>query len=292
MNKKSIPFLILAILHSIILLITFRKKGKKTFTLLTIGIGVAYVFEYFVLNVFKMYKYYPKIFKNKWIDSVMGALLSQAVFVPITGTVLTLFKHGWKARIGAALFYGATERIFIKWKIFSNDTWSTIYTVGAMPMYFYIITKWWRGLQNGNKLIQWSSLLLCFWTNYTNILFIALARYKKYRFRFHAVRNRYWDHFIIVPLYTLLASIVGTINTFHMPTSFKWCGILFMHLIDQCLFHCKLIKPSNKGSLYKLLPIHISILLLGEIYKKLIKSEHHIHEVNTSRGWDKTKTRL
>ncbi|KAA0549930.1 hypothetical protein FZW96_00850 [Bacillus sp. BGMRC 2118] len=283
MKKNSIPFLVLAIIHGIILIITLRKKGKSTYTLLTIGIGAAYVFEYFVLNVFKMYKYYPKVFKNKWIDSVFGAVLSQAVFVPIAATVLTLFNQGWRARILVSLVYGAIERIFIKLNIFSNDKWSTWYTVGAMPVYFYVINKWWRGLQHGNKIIHWFSLMLCIWISYTNVFFVALAGFRKYRFRVRLVRDRYWDHFIVLPLYTLLAGIVGTVNTIHLPKAFKWCGVLFMHLIDQTLYHCKIIKPTSRISLYLLIPIHSVILLFGEYYRKLMKNEHHQSKEITSK---------
>lgn len=274
MNKKSIPFLILAIPHAIILLYTYKIKGKKTFGLLTIGIGTAYVFEYFVLNVFKMYWYYPKVFKNKWIDSVFGALLSQAVFVPIAGTVLTLFKLGWKSRIIASLFYGIIERVFIKCRIFENHTWKTIYTVTSMPLYFCVIHKWWEGIKKGNSLYIWVSILFCYWINYTNILYFSLALLKKYRFRVKVVRDKYWDHFIIVPMYTLLGGIIGTVSTIYLPKPFKMFSLLIMHLIDQVLYRYQLIKPSSKKSLYALIPIHVSMLLIGEAFKKLMHAQY------------------
>lgn len=274
MNKKSIPFLILAIPHALILLYTIIKKGKKTFGLLTIGIGAAYVFEYFVLNIFKMYRYYPKVFKNKWIDSVFGALLSQAVFVPIASTVLTSFKLGWKSRIIAAVFYGMIERLFIKWKIFEDHTWKTYFTVTAMPLYFYVIKKWWDGIKKGNNLYIWVSILFCYWINYTNVLYFSLALFNKYRFRVKIVRNKYWDHFISVPMYTLLSGILGTVSTIYVPKPFKMISVLIMHLIDQVLYRYRMIKPTSKKSLYALIPIHISMLLIGESFKKLIQSQY------------------
>lgn len=98
MKKNSLIYAILTFLHLVLVIITFVKKwDKKPWILLFSSIGQAYVFEYFVLNILKSYKYYPKVFSNKWQDTILGAIISQAFTVPIMATALALFQkngHG------------------------------------------------------------------------------------------------------------------------------------------------------------------------------------------------------
>ncbi|QOR68083.1 hypothetical protein IM538_08230 [Cytobacillus suaedae] len=269
--KNRIPFILLAIIHTLLLVFTIYRKGKKTFPLLMISIGITYVFEYVVLNVFKMYWYYPKVFRNNWIDSVFGAFMSQSLFVPIAGTLLTLFSKGWKWRIGVSFFYALVERVFIHLGVYKNRYWSTFYTVTAMPLYFYVLSKWWEGVQKGNKVYIYISVLFFYWVNYTNVLFFSLALFNKYRFRIGFIEGKYWEHFILVPIYTLISGFIGAMTTVHLRRKSKLVGMAVHHLIDRLLFGYKIIHPSNSRSLYALIPIHITMLLVGEYYYSLIR---------------------
>lgn len=269
--KNRLPFIILAIIHTILLIFTIYRKGKKTLPLLMISIGMNYVFELFVLNIFKMYWYYPKVFRNNWIDSVFGAFMSQSLFVPIAGTMLTLFNKGWKWRIGISLLYAAVERVFIQLGVYKNIKWSTVYTVTAMPVYFYILSKWWDGLQKGNKVIIQISIFFTYWVNYANVLFFSLALFNKYRFRVGYVKDRYWEHFILAPIYTLVTGGIGTFTTLYLEQKSKLVGLAVLHLIDRILFEYKIIYPANSRSLYSLIPIHITMLLIGEYYYSSIR---------------------
>ncbi|MBM7660234.1 hypothetical protein JOC85_001001 [Bacillus mesophilus] len=265
--NKSMPFIFLAIIHFLLLGVTFYKKGNKTFSLLFISIGIGYVFEYFVLNVFKMYKYNPNIFKNKWIDSVFGALLSQSVYIPISATILTMFKLGWKWRIVAASIYGVIERLFIHWGIYKNKTWSTFLTITAMPIYFYIVAKWWDDVLNGERVKIYISIFFGYWISYTNILYFCLVLFKKYRFQIGILKEKYWEHFILVPIYTCISAIIGSVNTIYSSQESKWKGLLVLHAFDRVLFKYKVIKPSTKFNLYSLIPIHLFVLFFGENIK-------------------------
>lgn len=269
--KNRLPFILLAILHTFLLIFTFYRKGKKTFPLLMISVGIAYVFEYFVLNIFKMYWYFPKFFKNNWVDSIFGAFMSQSLFVPIAGTMLTLFNKGWKWRVGVSIIYAIVERIFTLLGVYKNRKWSTAYTVTAMPFYFFILSKWWAGVRNGNKVIIYLSVFLTYWVNYTNVLYFCLALFNKYRFRIGFLRDKYWEHFILMPIYTFVSGFIGALTTLHLSRKVKLAGIAVHHIIDQILFRYKTIRPSNSRSLYSLIPIHVTMLLVGEYYYRLIR---------------------
>lgn len=267
MKNRSLPFFVLSIIHGGLLIMTFYKKKSKTFLLLNISIGIGYIFEYFVLNVFKMYKYCPNIFKNKWIDSVFGALLSQSLFIPISATLLI---KGW-GRVVVSLLYGGVERCFIKWGIFENYTWSTTLTVTTMPFFFNQVRKWWESLLQGNSIKENISLFFCYWVNYTNILYFCLALLNKYRFRIGFVKDQYWEHFMIVPVYTAFCGLVGSISTIYLGKPFKVFGIILLHSLDRLLFSSRIIKPSSHQDLYLLLPLHVSMFFLGEYFHSLMK---------------------
>jgi hypothetical protein len=271
MNKKNIPFFILGIISFLILTVTFFQRRQKTLLLLLSSIGIAYVFEYFVLNIFKMYRYFPNVFKNKWIDSVFGALLSQSVFVPIVATYLALNNRGWKWRIGASLLFGIIERLFIKLRLFKNKTWKTSYTIISLPFYFFVVKKWWEGLQiQQTKIITILSVFFCYWVNYTNVYFFLLAFSKKFFFRIGFLRDKYQEHFILLPMYTFYQAIMGALNTLYFQNQTKLFNLLWLHLSDQLLFRLKIIR-SKKSDLYMSIPIHLFIHGFGEYYHYLIK---------------------
>ncbi|MFE8699938.1 hypothetical protein ACFYKX_04795 [Cytobacillus sp. FJAT-54145] len=274
MKKKTVPFIILAIFHAILFSYTFNKNRQNTLAILFTSIGIAYVFEYFVLNIFKMYTYYPRVYKNRWIDSVFGALLSQSLFVPIVGTSLVIFNLGWRWRIGVSLFYGLVERLFIRWQIFRNNGWKTGLTVTSMPFYFYIVDKWWREIENGNETKKNVLLFFFYWINYTNALYFSLALLHKYFFRIGFLKDRYWEHFILVPIYTLITAVIATMSTL-VNEKIKPFGLLILHLFDQLLFKLKIIQPSRKEYLYMLIPVHIFNLWLGKLYFRLLKKIHN-----------------
>jgi hypothetical protein len=263
-KSKSFPFIILFFIHLFLLGLTFYKKGKKTSSSLVISIGIAYVFEYFVLNLFRMYRYYPKVFKKDWIDSVFGALLSQSVYVPIAATMLSLFNLGWKWRMGISFIYGVIERLFIHWGIYRNKTWNTFLTITTLPIYFYIVARWWNDMQRGNRIKEFFSIFFCYWINYTNIFYFCLALIKQYRFRIGFLKDKYQEHFILVPIYTAISGMIGTLNTIYVRKKSKWKGLLVLHIFDRILFKYKVIHPSKTINLYSLIPIHLCVLFIGE----------------------------
>ncbi|WP_157950893.1 hypothetical protein [Peribacillus acanthi] len=235
------------------------------------GIGLGYIFEYFVLDIWRMYCYYPKVFKNKVVDSFFGGMLSQAVFIPIMATFLVAFKLGWKWRIGAGLFYGLIERIFLRWGLFKNRTWNTLFTITALPIYFWLIEKWWDAMEGKRKdLLSKFTLFFIYWVNYCNIYFFLVASFKKLILRAGFAKDKYSDTFIVAPLYTFYLSIIGTLTSLCQHKSSKILGFLTIHLSDQLLYKSRIIQPKN-WSVFAFLPIHFVQLAIGEYSYKHIR---------------------
>ncbi|MFZ3590248.1 hypothetical protein ACOI1C_13520 [Bacillus sp. DJP31] len=271
MKKKTIPFVILTLLHLILLGYTlFYKKKQNVWILLLSSISIAFVFEYFVLNVFKMYMYYPKVFKNKWQDSVFGGILSQAVFVPIKATFLASFQYGWRGRIIAGIAFSLVERLFIFLGVFKNITWRTTYTLTLIPMYFWIVQKWWNGLQRNVDGIKKGTLFFCYWTIYTNTYFILTTVFKKFLFQTGFVRNKYRDDYLTGPIYTFLLSMIGTISTLFMKGKWKILGVVIMHICDQAILKLGILRMKN-WNVYAFLPLHLLMLLVGEHSQSMIQ---------------------
>ncbi|MEK5520482.1 hypothetical protein [Heyndrickxia sp. FSL W8-0423] len=266
MKKNKIPYLILMIVHLGLFVVTIiKKKDKKPLLLYYSGIGMAYVFEYVVLNIFRGYRYYPKVLKRNRLDSVFGAIVSQALIVLVSAIFITFFQLGWGWKIFFTLLYSGIEQLFIHLKVFKNRWWKTIYTLISLPFYFWLVSKWSIYLdQKPKKWIGYLTLFFTFWVNYLNINFVLVAFLKRIIFKKGWSLRKYYVNFIIAPTYGFIQSIIGVIVTLKNK---KLIGLGLLHLVDQLFYRLKLIKM-KKWSVYCFLPIHIVLLLVGSIFKQ------------------------
>lgn len=256
LNKRSIPFIILFVIHVGIFAYTIYHKGsKKTLRLFISNIGMAYVFEYFVLNIFQAYKYSPYIIKNRFLDNVFGAIMSQAIYVPISATFLTLFKLNWKWKLFFTVYLVMIERLFLLLNIYKNKWWKTLFTALLIPTYFYI-SDYWQHASN-KKIIKNINIYLTFVVIQVNALYIY-AVFGLLRFRFK--KSDWWEHFIIAPLYCLFMAGIYIFNS--KNKSFRrWltCSSVIIAM-DFLLLRFKIMK-TNWIALF--LPMHIFFDLIG-----------------------------
>lgn len=152
-KKNSIPFLLLAVVH-VLLFVIFAKRSrqKNIWILLLSNIGMAYLFEYPVLNLFKAYAYKPYILKKRAHDQILGAIFSQALYVPITATLLTLYEKNRYWKLGSTLVYYGVERYFLHLEIYKAYWWKPYYTVFFMNIYFYISDWFHKALKREKRM--------------------------------------------------------------------------------------------------------------------------------------------
>lgn len=207
LKRNSFPFLILFFLHSLLLAFSFykSKERKKLFSLLMSNIGFAYLFEYFVLNIFGAYSYKPKVLKNSYHDNIFGAILSQAIFVPFTAVFLTSLNTGWLGKVFGGLYFTLVEIIFLRLKVYKHHWWKTIYTFLLIPIYFKFSDLWKRNLDQNKGFVQFISLFLMNLVTEANILFL-FAGIRKLRFGIGNYHSWY-EHFILVPFYAISVSL-------------------------------------------------------------------------------------
>jgi hypothetical protein len=269
-NKNSIPFLLLAILHvAMIMVLLKHKKQKDVWILLLSNIGFAYLFEYPTLNLFHGYRYKPKIIKRKIFDSVLGAIFSQAFYVPIAATFLTLLKKNWKWKINFSIFYFCIELLFLKLNIYKVNWWKPVFTPVLLNVYFYISDGFKKALSANKKWAMVTAHYLAIEVIWVTIMFIsALNRYIRFGSGFFRTWN---EHFKIVPLYSLILSSIATLTS-AKDKMYHWLLLPLSHIIiDAVLVKVGILKIKIKHlpitcSRYLLMPF-ISRLIYNTVYK-------------------------
>ncbi|MEH7416273.1 hypothetical protein V7266_13390 [Neobacillus drentensis] len=276
-SKNGIPFLILFIIHTFLIGLAFykNKKKKNTFTFLGSIMGFAYLLEFFVLNLFKGYKYKPNVLKNKSLDNIFGAFLSQSIFVPFTAVYLTITKAGWGTKFLGGIYFTLVELIFLRLGVYKHNWWRTVYTFILIPIYFVLSDWWYYGFTKKNVIVRHISFFLIIMVTETN-LFLILAILRKFRFgwgRFHA----WTEHFIITPLYSISFSIF-TYFTFKNQND-GWVKLKVL-LFDACLYQIfvktKVLKTKIK--LINYLLIKGVMVMVYAMYRKWVLGEIEVNQ--------------
>ncbi|WP_421384837.1 hypothetical protein ACOJQI_08720 [Bacillus salacetis] len=269
-NKNSLPFIILTIIHIGLLLFTLlKRRERRTITLLLSNISFAYIFEYFVFNLFRSYQYNPKILKKRQLDNALGALLSQAIYVPIAATFLTVFELGWFWKLLFTLYFHIIEKFFLKIDNYRLHWWKTIYTVLLLPVYFRISDFWEENLRLKKKPFLWLSTYLSVGV-VTKTLAFVLDIFKKQKIgvgRFHS----WHEHFLISPLYMLIFSGAALLPAIKNNTFVKASVFLLMMFISILLSRIHIINNRLnfvQVTLQNIFMIYLSPLMKSFIFEK------------------------
>ncbi|MGM0844682.1 MAG: hypothetical protein ACQEUT_06865 [Bacillota bacterium] len=240
-NKNSLPFIVLLVAHLTLFLFTFYKKhDKKTITLLLSNVAFAYIFEYFVFNVFQSYRYNPKILKKRQLDNALGAMLSQAIYIPITGTFFSVFKLGITWKILAVVYFHFIELYFLKVNNYKLNWWKPVYTTLLLPIYFAWSDFWNEKIIENNKKFLWISTYLSLGVITKTIGFI-LDIYKQGKIGIGQLHT--WrEHFLISPLYMFVFSGVALLPAIRNRSSINLLAITIMLILNCSLSHQKIIN--------------------------------------------------
>lgn len=263
------PFIFLLLIHSVLLAFSFYRSNdrKRLFVLLFSNIGMAYLFEYIVLNVFRGYQYKAFFIKNKELNNILGAIFSQAIFVPFTALFITSMHWGWKAKCLFTLYFAAVETLFLRIGIYKQNWWRTIYTSIFLPIFFTLSDKWYEHLKRRTPFVMFTSLFLISMATNVNMLFI-LAVNRKFKFGygwFHSWR----EHFLLAPLYSIVVSLVSNFLLIYKHSISKVGNFIFRIALDTILVKRHLIKFKYKKFTSHLL-YHAFMIFMGGIYKRMV----------------------
>lgn len=263
-NRNSFPFIILFLIHTFLLGLTFykNKNRKNIFVLLVSNMGFAYLLEYIVLNLFKAYTYKPKVLKNHFLDNIFGAVLSQAIFIPFSAVFLTISKLGWSAKIIGSIYFSLIEHLFLRLRIYQHSWWKTGYTLILLPFYFRLSDSWYNYIVKNNSIVRFVSFFLMVMVTETN-LFLCLAIFRKFRFglgRYHSWK----EHFILSPLYSITLSLfTAFLLKKRNDVVAKLSLILFAVCLNYFFQRIKLLKNKLKFIEYLIVRI-IMVFIYGK----------------------------
>lgn len=270
-NANQYPFIFLTFIHVGMLLYTFYKgKDRKQLVILLLSnIAKAFLFEYIAFNIFQSYIYKPNFFKIRALDNTIGALLSQAVFVPITALFITTFKLGLKGKLLFTMYFVIIEKVFIKLGVFKTKWWRTSYTATLLPFYFLLSDFWGKHLKKRSPLVQFLTLFNSLVVINSTLLY-SLAIFRKMRFGIGS--NHSWrEHFNIVPLYTIVLSKINTWAIYKNKSLNIFTVLVLRLLFDWILKRFKIMK--SKLQLKYELFFHLLMILLSKGLRILVYSE-------------------
>jgi hypothetical protein len=268
LNRNSIYFLLLAIVHLTLLAAALLKKKERiTWVLLLTNIGLAYLFEYVILNCLQAYSYKPSVFKTRYLDNIFGAILSQAVYVPITAVFITIYKGDWKWKACFGLYFFMIEKWFSKLGLYKVNWWKSYYTPLFLMVNFFLSDGVYHLLKEKKKWALAFSYYLSLVVSGISLLYCTAAS-RKLRFGFS--RYHSWkEHFIIAPLYSICLSLVGVLLSFKDHVIYRLLFLLGCMLIDFTLIKIGLLKMKTRQMLGNI-PFHIFMISLSRVLHKAI----------------------
>jgi hypothetical protein len=268
-KRNKYPFILLLVVHTSLLVFTIikRKDRKTLLTLMAANMGFAYLFEYFVLNLFHAYKYKPRILKKNYFDNILGAILSQAVYIPFTAAFVSAFRIGWIGKALFVLYFHLVERLFLKWKIYKTRWWNPIYTSFLLPIYFKLSDKWYEYLRKGSPIVLLSSLFLAIMGTGVNIIYLAAVTGN---FRFgKGILNKWKKHFVFAPLYSICFSLITAWSIRKDGWAAKFRILTFFLCTDLILYKKGYVKKNFQIPFLNVI-LHVVMIGLSEFYKRFI----------------------
>lgn len=263
------PYIVLLIIHTLLLLFTFykNKDRQRLLVLLTSNIGLAYLFEYFAVNLFHGYSYKPNMIKSNHLDRILGAVLSQAIYVPFTALFLTAFNLKWKSRIAFSAYFTIVEIIFLKLNIYKHTWYKTSLTFFLTLFYFKLSDFWYKLLKRENTIIKGISLYFFILISCVNMLFTRAVRkdIKFGRGHYHS----WTEHFIIAPLYSIILSIFATWIALYNSLNGHLLFLCFRITVDFLLVKYKWLKV-KKNDMKSFLTQHLLIITLPIFFRRIV----------------------
>lgn len=163
---NSFWFYALTFISSILFIFTLWKKDKNI-------TGLAFIFDYIIFILFNAYVYKPHIFKEQWLDSGFGSVVSQGVAVPIVATFLIEFKLRWYwYRIFTFVFMGI-EKWYTRANIYEQYWWKFAYTFIFILFAFLIARFWYKKLDEPNAIVKFLTTYMAIIT-IENLVFLYL----------------------------------------------------------------------------------------------------------------------
>lgn len=152
--SNTIWYVLLTIISIISIVLILCKSNNRKFNIgfiLTI-LGATFHVEFVLLPILNAYRYFPKIFNDLFVDSVLGNYVSQ---ISVTATVVlaTAYRIPTVWYLVIAGIYFLIEELFINLGIYQHNWYKTWYTSILILPLLWLSRKWYNYLQKCPKSI-------------------------------------------------------------------------------------------------------------------------------------------
>lgn len=272
LNKSSVPFLLLALFQFLFVFLLKKRKSPNTWVLFFSNIGMAFIFEFIVLNIFQAYTYKPSLLKKRYFDNILGAILSQGLYIPVSSTFISVFKKRWGWKFGFTFFFYCIERLFLSLKIYDTNWWKPVYTVILLPIYYVLSDFIYKGLQQQKIILKKLAHYLTIMVIETIFMYV-LAYNGLIRFRngkSHSIRV----HFMIAPLYPLIMSFMSTYLSKEKGMARRIIHLSMYKLVDILLMKSGVLLLKRDHYKWLILLWHSIVVFISRlIYKKIFRMD-------------------
>jgi len=121
-------------------------------------IGFSFILEATLVLGFNAYSYYPKIFRDSYLDIIFGNYFSQ-ISVSSTSLLLVIYNLSYIWYSIFALIYFLIDVFFVKLGIYEHFWFKSIYTFFGFILFSLVTKKWYKRAKNStNSFINYISL--------------------------------------------------------------------------------------------------------------------------------------
>ncbi len=208
-NSHSIWYLGLATISLILLAFVYFKTKNYRSLLLYLGmVGVGYMIEFFIYVLLDSYEYDPDIIaRDAYYDNNMGAIASNMLTLPVTATLIAVYRLSWIwIAIFTVLIVGI-EWLFLKLGIYHHHWWRTAYTGIGLLVYYRFAKFWFTKFIHPLKGIPHSvTLYFITWGLFT-MQFFPISFFNSRYYNIGWFDNRSHDTIAFSSLFGMLTSI-------------------------------------------------------------------------------------
>ncbi|KUO74448.1 MAG: hypothetical protein APF81_14555 [Desulfosporosinus sp. BRH_c37] len=160
---NTIWFFLLFVTSIITNVIIFHKTNNKKFCIAFLFsiIGLSFVFEAILVLGLNAYSYYPKLFRDSYLDIIFGNYFSQ-ISISSTSLLLATFDLSYVWYGIFAIIYFIIDIIFVKLGIYEHFWYKSIYTIFGFILFSFLARKWYIiAKKSTNYFINYLSLYFC-----------------------------------------------------------------------------------------------------------------------------------
>ncbi len=138
-----LPYLALATASAAIFALALRAgRDRKLLALYISMAGAAYLFEFVIMVLLDSYEYLPGILADPYLDSLAGAIASDAFAVPMAAVGAVVFRLRAPGLLLVVAVIAAIEELFQALGVYRHHWWQTGYTAFFLLVGFLLAGRW------------------------------------------------------------------------------------------------------------------------------------------------------